>query len=303
MAFHRLGPRLFGLALPLLTTAAFVGCGGADSPSFGNGQGGGGDGGASSGDTSSSAAPATTTGPGEVTSSSSATSSQAGPTAGSGGEGPGVTGSGGSGDGGASEGGAGQGGDGQGGDGDGGDGSGGSEPLCGNGTCNDGETCESCEDDCGPCVDDCDEHADCDDDQICDDGECSDALGRNYEFTLVSAFFTANDPATNTPWDLDASAPDPYVELCTATVCPAGVTTVRDNDYTPTWNQGFTQLLDGGSEVYFRLWDEDINLDDFALQTGLGSAEQWIDVVRNEGGTYVYEDASGISLTIEVEPQ
>ncbi len=188
-----------------------------------------------------------------------------------------------------------------GGAGEGGTGQGGSGDLCGNDTCDDGETCETCEDDCGTCADECDQHDDCDDDQICDDGTCADAFGRAYEFTVVSGVLPVDDPANASPWD-PIGLPDPLVEICTAIACPAGTTTTRDETYTPSWNESFTQTLDEDSEVYFVMWEEDVSADDFALQTSLGSAEEWIDIVRNEGGTYTYA-TNGLSLTIEVAPQ
>lgn len=74
------------------------------------------------------------------------------------------------------------------------------------------------------------------------------------------AAVSANIAATNngTPWDADGSPPDPYVLF-------DGVnqTSVQQNTYTPSWNQGFVytvQQLQAG--VRLQVFDKDLISDD-----------------------------------------
>jgi hypothetical protein len=194
-------------------------------------------------------------------------------------------------------------------------------PVCGDLVCEGGETCSSCSSDCGTCAPVCGDgvcepnescladcgcsaHSDCGSSQICYQSSCESAYGRNYLFTVVDAYFPTNKPSDGQPWDV-VGPPDPFVELCTQAACPAQTTTTKDNVYSAVWNESFVVMLSGPStgSVSFRMWDEDFNLHDLALQTPIGIPSQWVDIVRNQGGMYLYSPSAGLDVQIAVQPQ
>lgn len=294
------------------------GCGGADSSSFRNdgsgGGGGAGNGGADQAGPTSSSASSSDSGTQTSSDASSVAQSGSGGSSTGGGDG-GEGGAGSSSGGGSAQGGApGTGG----GDACGDDDCDGGETCescpddcgecagqCGDDTCDDGETCDSCEEDCGLCEEDCSQHGDCDDDELCDDdGACRSAYGRAYVFTVVSATFPAIDPQAGTTWD-PVGLPDPFVELCTENACPAATTTTRDDTASPVWNETFLVPFEADQSTFawFDMWDEDFDADDFALETPINRSTDWVDVVRNQDGTYEYVASAGLQLRIDIRPQ
>lgn len=190
-------------------------------------------------------------------------------------------------------------------------------PACGNGTCGGGETCSSCVADCGMCPASCGNgacdagetpstcpadcpctsHMQCATDEICISGGCDYAYGRVYDVLVVDSVIDSG-----VCWDAACGAPDPWVNICDTTACLA--TSVVNDSFTPVWNYSVIVTLTSPSTaglLTFEVWDEDLTIDDLVFFTPWLSPVDLVNIVRTQGGSYLYTDVNG-DLLVMVTP-
>jgi hypothetical protein len=131
---------------------------------------------------------------------------------------------------------------------------------CGDGACGSGETCTTCEADCGPCGG-CTDHYDCDSNSLCLYSRCELAWGRSYTVTIYDGQIMEREPSTGACWDEPGcDAPDTKVTL-TLDGTPH-TTAEASNTYNPLWNYGFTAVISSSSMVSAVMIDVDTLFDD-----------------------------------------
>jgi hypothetical protein len=104
-------------------------------------------------------------------------------------------------------------------------------PVCGDDTCEPGETAEACPADCVvTCA------TPCEGDTICVGSQCVAAFERDYWLRLTSGKYTETD-RDGVPWD-PAGFPDPRVTVCNE-LLECRISPTREDTLDPVWDSQF----------------------------------------------------------------
>lgn len=137
-------------------------------------------------------------------------------------------------------------------------------PFCGDGACNGSESAASCATDCASSSCSPADPATCAGETICLNGACVAAFGRAYRINAYSIVVPQFMPDGST-WDAAGGAPDPYAVI-TLNGAVLGMTAAPQDIFNPVWNQATDPTsIPAGSTLIVDAYDEDIAADDGIL--------------------------------------
>ena len=143
--------------------------------------------------------------------------------------------------------------------------------VCGNGTCQTGESAASCPADCAGAPEcSVNEPNSCSGETICHNTECVSAFGRTYTLAINTGTISQFNADGDT-WDAVGGAPDTFVEvyLNDAEIFTTGV---ADDTLTPQWfDTSGAVVIPAGSALGIYVYDEDVAAPDFVFGCELDS--------------------------------